>query len=98
MYEKGKSMNKIAEDLGISRHAVQDAVKRFEETGSNKDRPHLFPWTETIFGEDPWTFQQDGAPAHKAYEVQEFLRDNCPDVITVDPHWVDSDDVRTASQ
>jgi predicted DNA-binding protein YlxM (UPF0122 family) len=35
MHEKGKSMNKIAEDLGISRHAVQDAVKRFEETGSN---------------------------------------------------------------
>uniref|UniRef100_A0A914C3Z9 Uncharacterized protein n=1 Tax=Acrobeloides nanus TaxID=290746 RepID=A0A914C3Z9_9BILA len=39
MHEKGKSMNKIAEDLGISRHAVQDAVKRFEETGSNKDQP-----------------------------------------------------------
>ena len=39
MHEKGKSMNKIAEDLGISRHAEQDAVKRFEETGSNEDRP-----------------------------------------------------------
>uniref|UniRef100_A0A914ED33 Tc1-like transposase DDE domain-containing protein n=1 Tax=Acrobeloides nanus TaxID=290746 RepID=A0A914ED33_9BILA len=40
-----------------------------------------------IFGEDPWTFQQDGCPAHKAYETQDFLRQNCPDVITVDPHW-----------
>jgi len=37
--------------------------------------------------DDEWTFQQDGAPAHKAYEVQDWLRANCPDVITVDPHW-----------
>uniref|UniRef100_A0A914EJI9 Tc1-like transposase DDE domain-containing protein n=1 Tax=Acrobeloides nanus TaxID=290746 RepID=A0A914EJI9_9BILA len=48
---------------------------------------HLFPWTETIFEEDPWTFQQDECPAHKAYETQNFLRQNCPDVITVNPHW-----------
>ena len=34
MHEKGKSMNQIAKDLGISRHAVQDAIKRFEETPS----------------------------------------------------------------
>uniref|UniRef100_A0A914EK88 Transposase n=1 Tax=Acrobeloides nanus TaxID=290746 RepID=A0A914EK88_9BILA len=27
------------------------------------------------------------APAHKARETQNFLRDNCPDVITVDVHW-----------
>lgn len=39
MHENGKSMNQIAKDLGISRCAVQKAVKRFEETGSNKDRP-----------------------------------------------------------
>uniref|UniRef100_A0A914D3R5 Transposase n=1 Tax=Acrobeloides nanus TaxID=290746 RepID=A0A914D3R5_9BILA len=28
----------------------------------------------TIFGDDEWTFQQDGAPAHKARETQDFLR------------------------
>ena len=38
MHEKGKSMNQIAKDLGISRHAVRDAIKRFEETGSNENR------------------------------------------------------------
>ena len=48
---------------------------------------HLIPWAHTIFGDDEWTFQQDGAPAHKARETQDFLRDNCPDVITVDTHW-----------
>ena len=37
MHENGKSMNQIAKDLGISRCAVQDAVKRFEETGSIRD-------------------------------------------------------------
>uniref|UniRef100_A0A914EGH2 Transposase n=1 Tax=Acrobeloides nanus TaxID=290746 RepID=A0A914EGH2_9BILA len=48
---------------------------------------HLLPWTHTIFGDDEWTFQQDGAPGHKAYAVQDFLRRNCPDFISVDPHW-----------
>uniref|UniRef100_A0A914DKG9 Transposase n=1 Tax=Acrobeloides nanus TaxID=290746 RepID=A0A914DKG9_9BILA len=43
-------------------------------------RAHLIPWAHTIFGDDEWTFQQDGAPAHKASETQDFLRDNCPDI------------------
>ena len=47
----------------------------------------LLPWAHTIFGDDEWTFQQDGAPGHKAYKVQDFLRENCPDFISVDPHW-----------
>src|SRR6185312_506477 len=38
MHEKGESKKKIAELLGISRHAVRDAIKRFEETGSNANR------------------------------------------------------------
>jgi biotin operon repressor len=38
MHEKGESKQKIAELLGISRHAVRDAIKRFEETGSNANR------------------------------------------------------------
>src|SRR3569623_1384721 len=38
MHEKGESKKKISELLGISRHAVRDAIKRFEETGSNANR------------------------------------------------------------
>uniref|UniRef100_A0A914BVA6 Transposase n=1 Tax=Acrobeloides nanus TaxID=290746 RepID=A0A914BVA6_9BILA len=53
-------------------------------------RAHLIPWANNAFGDDEWTFQQDGAPGHKVYETQDFLRDNCPDVITVDPHWRNS--------
>ena len=60
----------------IDRHVYMDMLNN-----------HLFPWAEANFGGDPWTFQQDGAPGHKAHETQEFLRQNCPDVITVDPHW-----------
>ena len=39
MHEKGVSKKKIAELLGISRHAVRDAIKRFEETGSMDNFP-----------------------------------------------------------
>ncbi len=60
----------------IDRHVYMDMLNA-----------HLLPWANTTFGDDEWTFQQDGAPAHKAYEVQDWLRANCPDVITVDPHW-----------
>ena len=42
----------------------------------------LLPWAEETWGEDEWTYQQDGAPSHKAGETQAFLRENCPDV-----HW-----------
>uniref|UniRef100_A0A915ECL3 KAP NTPase domain-containing protein n=1 Tax=Ditylenchus dipsaci TaxID=166011 RepID=A0A915ECL3_9BILA len=48
---------------------------------------NLISWTNNAFGDDVWTFQQDGAPGHKAYETQDWLREKCPDVITVDPHW-----------
>ena len=50
-------------------------------------RENLFLWAEDVFGDEEWTFQQDGAPSHKAIETQDFLPDNCTDVITVDPHW-----------
>ena len=33
------------------------------------------------------SIQQDGAPGYKAYAVQDWLRDNCPDFISVDVHW-----------
>jgi hypothetical protein len=46
---------------------------------------------DTIFGDNEWTFQQDGAPGHKAIETQAFLRENCPDFIKVDTHWRNAD-------
>uniref|UniRef100_A0A914CVA1 Tc1-like transposase DDE domain-containing protein n=1 Tax=Acrobeloides nanus TaxID=290746 RepID=A0A914CVA1_9BILA len=59
----------------IDRHVYMDML-----------RAHLIP-ANNAFGDDEWTFQQDGAPGHKAYETQDFLRDNCPDVIPVGSHW-----------
>ena len=47
----------------------------------------LIPWANDLFGEEQWCFQQDGAPSHKAIETQAFLRENCPDFISVDTHW-----------
>ena len=34
---------------------------------------HLIHWAEEHFGEEYWCFQQDSAPAHKAYDTQIFL-------------------------
>uniref|UniRef100_A0A914DP55 Transposase n=1 Tax=Acrobeloides nanus TaxID=290746 RepID=A0A914DP55_9BILA len=64
----------------IDRHVYMDML-----------RAHLIPWTHTIFGDDEWTFQQDGALGHKACETQDFLRANCPNFIKVDTHWRNND-------
>uniref|UniRef100_A0A914ECA4 Transposase n=1 Tax=Acrobeloides nanus TaxID=290746 RepID=A0A914ECA4_9BILA len=96
-HEKGKGVCEITRFLDIEPSTVSRAIKRFEETDSNEDRymemlrAHLIPWTHTIFGDDEWTFQQDGAPGHKAIETQAFLRENCPDFIKVDTHWRNAD-------
>ena len=47
-------------------------------------RTKVLPWALRHFGNSPWTFQQDGAPAHKAQETQDWLRDNFPDLSKVD--------------
>ena len=44
----------------------------------------VFPWARKAFGDEHWTFQQDGAPSHKAVETQELIEANCPDFISVD--------------
>ena len=73
---------KKLETMKTGREEGERKLQEAERTSSA-----LFPWAEDVFGDEEWTFQQDGAPAHKAIETQDFLRDNCPDVITVDPHW-----------
>lgn len=42
----------------------------------------LKPWTRQEYGNTPYTFQQDSAPAHKARVNQEWLRDNIPHFIS----------------
>lgn len=38
-HNRGRGVRKIADFLGISQSVVSKAIKRFEETGSNEDRP-----------------------------------------------------------
>ena len=38
-HERGKTVMEIVDFLGISHSTVSKAIKRFEETGSNEDRP-----------------------------------------------------------
>ncbi|WKY08788.1 hypothetical protein Q1695_001738 [Nippostrongylus brasiliensis] len=42
---------------------------------------HVLPWSRSHFGEQKWTFQQDGAPAHRARRTQDWCRANFPDFI-----------------
>lgn len=44
----------------------------------------VFPWAAKHFGNRFWTFQQDGAPSHKAEATQKLIEENCPDFISVD--------------
>lgn len=47
-------------------------------------RKNLLPHAEAVFGDEPWVFQQDGAPAHRANKVQQWLRENVPDFLNKD--------------
>jgi transposase len=42
----------------------------------------VLPWSQQHYGDQPWTFQQDSAPAHRANTTQEWCRDNLPEFIT----------------
>uniref|UniRef100_A0A914EMM5 Transposase n=1 Tax=Acrobeloides nanus TaxID=290746 RepID=A0A914EMM5_9BILA len=52
----------VPQNVKINKEVYTDVLER-----------HLLPWAHTIFGDDEWTFQQDGAPGHKAYLVQDWL-------------------------
>lgn len=43
---------------------------------------HLLPHASTLYGNAPYCFQQDSAPAHKAKKTQEWCAENLPDFIT----------------
>jgi hypothetical protein len=69
----------VEQGVKIDRHVYMDMLRR-----------HLFAWANGLFEGEDWCFQQDGAPGHKANETQEFLRENCPEFISVDRHWRDN--------
>jgi len=48
--------------------------------------PIVKPLNQTLFKGQPWTFQQDSAPAHKAKSVQTWLKNHTPDFIATE-HW-----------
>jgi AraC-like DNA-binding protein len=45
---------------------------------------NLLPQSRILFQDEPWVFQQDGAPSHKANTTQEWCRSNLPDFIDRD--------------
>ena len=44
----------------------------------------LKPFAKNFFGDDNWTFQQDGATSHTAKSSQEWCKRNCPNFISKD--------------
>ncbi|KIH46129.1 hypothetical protein ANCDUO_23821 [Ancylostoma duodenale] len=53
----------------------------------------VLPWAPRYFGEEMWTYQQDGAPSHKSEETPEWIARNFPGFTSVDltpqrpDHW-----------
>lgn len=45
---------------------------------------HVLPKAKALYGEDPYVFQQDSAPAHKAKLVQAWCKSNFPDFISTE--------------
>ena len=42
----------------------------------------LIPWCNSVYGDEVWTFQQDGATSHTSRLTQQWCRDNCPSWIS----------------
>uniref|UniRef100_A0A914DNV6 Transposase n=1 Tax=Acrobeloides nanus TaxID=290746 RepID=A0A914DNV6_9BILA len=76
-----------------------DSISNNQEIRRNrKQRAHLIPWANNAFSDDEWTFQQDGAPGHKAIEAQNFIHANCPEFISVDTHWRNNDEEKACAK
>lgn len=53
----------------------------------------LKPWAQKHFGSEPFTFQQDSAPSHKARINQQWLRENVPHFISTEQWPASSPDL-----
>jgi inhibitor of nuclear factor kappa-B kinase subunit alpha len=62
---------------------IENGVKINQKTYRTMLNDQLMPWAQSHFGDRHWTFQQDSAPAHKAYDTQTWLESNFPDFINV---------------
>jgi len=64
---------------------IDEGVKINAEVYKQKIlRQNLLPQSRILFQDEPWVFQQDGAPSHKANTTQEWCRSNLPDFIDRD--------------
>ncbi|XP_047145648.1 uncharacterized protein LOC124818660 [Hydra vulgaris] len=62
---------------------VPEGVKVNQVTYVDFIKPDLIPWAKKKFGDDPWAFMQDSAPAHSAKKTVS-LKENVPHLWTPD--------------
>lgn len=62
-------------DLHFCEQGVKTSAKVYQETVLEAV---VKPLNHSLFQNQPWTFQQDSAPAHKAKTTQNWLRNNLP--------------------
>ncbi|EYC06502.1 hypothetical protein Y032_0075g928 [Ancylostoma ceylanicum] len=62
---------------------VEDGVKINADVYVDKIlKKHVLPWSLAHYRQGQWTFQQDGAPAHRAVKTQEWCRSHLRDFIS----------------
>ena len=66
-------------DLHFCEQGVKTSAKVYQATVSEAV---VKPLNNSLFQNQPWTFQQDSAPAHKAKTSQAWLRYNLPAFIS----------------
>ncbi|CAD6195120.1 unnamed protein product [Caenorhabditis auriculariae] len=89
--EKGKILNKTSHPASVMVFAGITADGKtpliFVDPGVKVNQVYyrekilklrVLPWANFHYGNRPWTFQQDGAPAHRAKVTQEWYRANFP--------------------
>ncbi|CAD6199278.1 unnamed protein product [Caenorhabditis auriculariae] len=93
--EKGKILNKTSHPASVMVFAGITADGKtpliFVDPGVKVNQVYyretilklgVLPWANSHYGNRPWTFQQDGAPAHRAKGTQEWYRANFPEFIS----------------
>lgn len=63
---------------------VEKGVKLNAEVYCHLLEENFLPWARQHYGDEPWIFQQDGAPSHTAKSTQEWCARNFRDFIRKD--------------